>query len=99
MVIVTDGQENASKQFTKSDITKMIDEKKRENNWTYVYLSSDLSTQIQGNNIGLQESITTSNCQVSHKKFGDFIGHTLNNAIKISRETGITVQCQLNGAL
>jgi Mg-chelatase subunit ChlD len=37
MVIVTDGEENESKFYTKNEITKMIEDKKINNGWTYVY--------------------------------------------------------------
>lgn len=95
MVIVTDGQENSSKRYTKTEINKMIDEKRDKNNWTYVYLSSDLNTQIQGNNIGLQQSNYTSNCCVGQNNFGKFIGKSLNSAITGYREKGVSVQSQL----
>lgn len=95
MVIVTDGQENASKKYTRLQINKMIDEKKEKNNWTYVYLSSDLNTEIQGNNMGLQQSHYTSNCCVQQNNFGKFIGKSLNSAITGYRKGGVSVQSQL----
>lgn len=95
MVIVTDGQENASKRYTRNQINSMINEKKINNNWTYVYLSSDLSTEIQGNNIGLQNSAYTSNCQINKNSYGDFIGNNLCAAIKNYRMNGTSVQSQI----
>lgn len=95
MVIVTDGQENSSKKYTRMQINKMIDDKKKNNKWTYVYLSSDLNTEIQGNNIGLQTSKYASNCCVAQNNYGNFIGQTLNSAISNCRKNGISVQAQL----
>jgi hypothetical protein len=95
MVIVTDGQENASKKYTRNQINKMIDDKKKNNDWTYVYLSSDINTEIQGNNIGLQSSATSSNCQVNMNSFDNFIGTKLNKAISNFRQKGISVQSQI----
>jgi Mg-chelatase subunit ChlD len=96
MVIVTDGQENASTRYDKYSVNELIDEKKRNNNWSYVYLSCDLSTFDQGNRIGLRESSLVSNCVVSQEKYGDFISNRLNSAISNCRRTGASVQSQLN---
>lgn len=96
MVIVTDGQENASRTYDKRSVNSMIDEKKRHNNWSYVYLSCDLNTFDQGNGIGLKESAFVSNCVVNQERYGDFISKNLNSAISNCRTKGITVQSQLN---
>jgi hypothetical protein len=95
LVIVTDGEENASTKYTKEQVNKMIDEKKNKNNWTYVYLSSDSNTEMQGNNMGLYKSSHASNCCVEQNNFGSFIGNSLNSAISGFRKKGISVQSQL----
>jgi hypothetical protein len=43
LAIVTDGQENASREFKKAQIMKMIEEKTKKNDWQFVFLSSDLN--------------------------------------------------------
>jgi hypothetical protein len=43
MAIVTDGQENASREFRKDQIEKMIKEKTEKHNWQFVFLSADLA--------------------------------------------------------
>lgn len=43
MVIVTDGQENASREFQKDQIEKMIKEKQEKSAWQFVFLSADLA--------------------------------------------------------
>lgn len=42
MVIITDGQENASREFTRDQVQKMITEKQAVG-WQFVFLSADLS--------------------------------------------------------
>jgi len=96
MVIVTDGQENSSTKYNKQQINSMIEQKKETNKWSYVYLSNDLNTQLQGNNIGLHESLYTTNCQVDKSNFGNYISQNLNSAITNCRQRGVTVQSQLN---
>jgi len=43
MVIITDGQENASREFKKDQIEKMIKEKQDKSDWQFVFLSADLA--------------------------------------------------------
>lgn len=96
MVIVTDGQENASRSFSKNEITKLIENKKKTNNWTYVYLSSDLNTASQGDNIGCVTSNYATNAMVDQRGFGNYISKNLNSAISNFRKDNLSVQKQLN---
>ena len=41
-VIITDGHENASQEFSLETIKKLISEKEEQGNWTFVYLGADL---------------------------------------------------------
>jgi Mg-chelatase subunit ChlD len=41
-VVITDGQENASREFRKDQILKMINEKEKNSSWQFVFLSADL---------------------------------------------------------
>jgi hypothetical protein len=53
MVIVTDGQENASpREYTREKIFNLISNHKNKNGWKFVYLSSDIDTFTQGVNLG-----------------------------------------------
>ena len=96
LVVVTDGQENASRTFNKQYVTKKLDEKKKYNNWSYVYLSCDLSTAEQGNSIGFSKSSACSNVQLGKERYDSFVKYQLNSAIKNCREKGTSVQAQLN---
>ena len=42
MVIITDGKENASREFKKAQVEKMIKEKQEKSDWQFVFLSADL---------------------------------------------------------
>lgn len=96
MVIVTDGQDNSSRRYNKRQIAQMIENKKTTANWSYVYLSCDLSTFDQGNRIGLKTSDCASNCVVNQVAMASFVSTRLNAAIKNCRTTGASVQQQLN---
>ena len=43
MVVITDGQENSSREFRKDQIEKMIKEKQEKSAWQFVFLSADLA--------------------------------------------------------
>jgi hypothetical protein len=43
MAVITDGFENASREFRKDQIEKMIREKQDKDDWQFVFLSADLS--------------------------------------------------------
>jgi hypothetical protein len=43
VVVVTDGQENSSREFRRDQIEKMIKEKMENNSWQFVFLSADLA--------------------------------------------------------
>jgi len=43
MAIITDGQENASREFRKDQIEKMIKDKQEKADWQFVFLSADLA--------------------------------------------------------
>lgn len=96
MVIVTDGQENASRDYDNRDVTKMIEDKKKYDGWTYVYLSCDIGTFAQGNSIGLTKSFNCTNKVVDKMNFGYYMANDLNSAIKKQRAEGLSVQSQLN---
>jgi Mg-chelatase subunit ChlD len=43
IVVITDGQENSSREFNKKQVTAMINEKQEKAGWKFVFLSADLS--------------------------------------------------------
>jgi len=43
MVIMTDGQENSSREFRKDQIAKMVKEKQEKAGWQFIFLSADLA--------------------------------------------------------
>lgn len=96
LVIVTDGQENASTSFTKQQVLDLVKQKEEQCGWTYVYLSCDLAASQQGSNIGLTKSAYATNSVVDQSQFGAYISSNLNSAVKNYRKEGISVQSQLN---
>jgi hypothetical protein len=56
-VIITDGQENASHEFTRESIKSLIQEKEKEG-WTFVFLGADIDSYKVGGSIGTQSHST-----------------------------------------
>ena len=52
-VITTDGYENASREFSKSKIKKMI---KAHKDWEFIYLGADIDSYEEGASIGIKAS-------------------------------------------
>lgn len=85
MVIITDGYENSSRRYTKSDISTMIATHEKQLNWEFIYLGADLDSFSDADTIGLQyqssvsktelsrvfESISEESANYRKKKYGD----------------------------
>jgi Mg-chelatase subunit ChlD len=93
VIIVTDGQENASKDFTREKMVELI-EKQKKMGWNFVYLSADLSQMKQGENIGIHTSpngtmhTNTQNMVESYQNLGECIRTRCNTAVKEIRTRG-----------
>ena len=59
VVIVTDGFENASREYTKARIIDLIDEKQKEG-WQFVYLAQNLDAMAAGAQFGIDPGSTMS---------------------------------------
>ena len=96
MVVVTDGMENASRTYTHDQVKIMLDEKKEHRNWSYVYLSNDLSTARQADSLGMSKSRFATNRVLRKGGHGRYISKNINEAISNYRKEGLSVQAQLN---
>jgi hypothetical protein len=54
-VIVTDGEENASKEFTTKQVKELIDRQSNEYNWTFTYLGANQNAWAVGAAIGISK--------------------------------------------
>lgn len=95
MVIVTDGQENASTKYKKDEVLRMTEEKKTTG-WSFVYLSCDLESARQGDGIGLANCAQTTNQVMRQENLGCYMSSNLSKAVGNYRKNKISVQSQLN---
>ena len=57
-VIITDGEENSSKEFNRDQIMSMIESNKKENNWEFVFIGANQDAIKSGGNIGINRGST-----------------------------------------
>jgi hypothetical protein len=87
LVIITDGQENRSREYTRDGIRDMLQEKQDKSNWLVQYLGANQDAFAEGGAIGTQ-SINTMNFAPSQirKGFAASAGATLRYATSGDRE-------------
>ena len=77
-VIITDGHENASKEFTQKSAFKMITDCKADNNWEFVFLGANQDAIQTGGMVGVRTgssaTFATSNINVAYSTLSDNIG-------------------------
>jgi hypothetical protein len=54
MLIITDGQENASREYDSQQLKRMIQEHEQNENWQFVYLGTDLSNFADAGALGFK---------------------------------------------
>ena len=59
-VIITDGQENSSREFQKDQIVKMLNQKQEQEKWQFVFLSADLNSMDDAMSYGFQKAAALS---------------------------------------
>lgn len=57
--IISDGQENSSKEFKKSDIVKMIEEQESKYSWVFSYMGSTLESVNDAISFGIKATNST----------------------------------------
>jgi Mg-chelatase subunit ChlD len=81
--IITDGQENRSKEFKKEQITKMVKEQTDQWKWEFLFLSCDLAAIDDAVSYGIDKSKTMSFLKSAE---GTRAGYTtMSNMVKTSR--------------
>ena len=62
-IITTDGQENASKNFTYEKVKKMIERQKKNYGWDFLFLGANMDAIAEAKRFGIQEDRAVSyNC-------------------------------------
>ena len=64
-VIITDGEENDSREYTYSDIKKLIKERQEDSGWEFIFLGANIDAGAEAENLGIN-----SNHAVKYKNTG-----------------------------
>jgi hypothetical protein len=68
VVIMTDGQNNSSREYTKATIKEMITKLETKGNWTFVFMGADQDAFVEGGGIGIAGGNTLSHSGKDYKK-------------------------------
>lgn len=60
VVIMTDGLENASQEYTEKDMKKLIKDREKKGNWTFVYLGANQDAYAVAQKYGINQANTVS---------------------------------------
>lgn len=85
-VIITDGEENNSKEFKKDIIKRMIDNQKEIYNWDFIFLGVDIDAYNEGSKFGMSNN----KCMNFDKSAQGFsgVGDTISSYTTMYRATG-----------
>ena len=76
MVVITDGQENASREYDSRKIKQMIQELEQSENWQFIYLGADLNNFADAEILGLKNKVSSKKKDM-RKKFDVISEHTV----------------------
>ena len=60
VVVITDGEENSSKEYTLDTVKDMIKEQEEKYNWTFVYLGIDITNMEDATSLGINHTASLS---------------------------------------
>lgn len=75
MVIITDGQENASCEYSAHTVKQMIEKHERNEDWQFIYLGANLSSFSDADDLGIRHRASSSKENLK-EKFGKVSEHT-----------------------
>lgn len=96
-VIVTDGYENASREYTKDKIKAMIEARQASGKWAFIYLGANVDAFAEGGSMGVPLSNTAS--YTSSSAGTQSLYSTVSASVSSMRATGQTVADNLGGVI
>ena len=75
MVIITDGQENASREYSAHTVNQLIQGHEKNENWQFIYLGADLSNFSDADDLGIRYRASSQKSNLQ-EKFDTVSKHT-----------------------
>lgn len=95
VVIVTDGMENASKEFTKAKVKALIEAREASDKWTFIYLGANVDAFGEASGLGIR-SMNTASYTASSAGVGATYD-TISETVGRMRMSGATTAHNLGG--
>ncbi len=90
-VIVTDGEENASREFLRSKIFEMITHQQKEYNWEFVFIGANQDAIAEGGSLGINSTSSANFCSTGVGTQALFIGvskQASRNKLMVGKQAG-----------
>ena len=90
-VITTDGYENASGEFTKTQIKDMIEHQQNKYSWTFIFLGSNMDAVSEARNLGINTDFART--YTANEIGTASVYKSISNAVNTMRGVDFDMQC------
>lgn len=87
-VILTDGEENNSKEFLKEDISSLIQQQEQKYKWEFIYLGANQDAMATGNGMGIRSQNTMDYVASPQGMSNAYL--TISKSVTSFRSSGVT---------
>lgn len=90
-VIMTDGEENSSKEYTQVEMKNLIEDKEKEGNWKFVYLGANQDSYAAAQKFGINPN-NTANFNATARGMNMTMSTMASNTVNFSASSGAAGQ-------
>lgn len=90
-VVITDGMENSSFEFTSKNIKDMIEEQQNKYSWKFIFIGSDINSINEANDLGFKKDFSLH--FANNSKGTNALYSSMSRKMSVSRNTTEDLQC------